>query len=630
MASAESVAIEVENGSEFASAVAQANAAGGDDYVVKLTDDIETDGVSFGPECSVTILGGGHIITFGQGASLFVDDGAHLSLGSEDGSDALFLNGGSKACNDMPGLLCIQGDCDMYPGVTIADREGNNYFGGGVTVQGGTFRMHGGTIKNCGINGGSVCYGGGVAVIYGGSFVMDAGAITGCYVKSSFKADWDSRMVTAIGGGVFVSGGSSFVMNGGTISGDTASDMGGGVAVVSSIDEVSEGFGTLKSSVDILGGTIDGNEARDGAGIFASAYYYAGAYELCAPTPSAGVQDAPGLRIKGAKIVGNKTSGQNGRGGGVFAVMLKSPAGVEISDAEISNNTASVGGGVMSYGYYTATSIKGSTITGNEAASYGGGLAVDSNTKESAGTVVSDTKLCNNTAGAAASDVYLDDATVSLPSAGSMAERYLGKPGDATGQLIDGWYLDEESARYAAQTKDERCEYRDYASIGSGSKVFLIAATSRSLSEFHAKYEFRSATPDAVLPGEVLDLLPKDTDVYTLGVTLNAIAPVRRVVELPSGTWTFKGYDSESAVADATTADSEGNVIFVGSWEFAKKGGASSGSGPSSEGGTGGSAVKDASSSGLPQTGDAAGAALCLVLFASATALLSARRLLRQ
>ena len=43
--------------------------------------------------------------------------------------------------------------------------------------------MLGGTIENCGIDGGSVCYGGGVAVIYGGSFVMDAGEITNCYAK---------------------------------------------------------------------------------------------------------------------------------------------------------------------------------------------------------------------------------------------------------------------------------------------------------------------------------------------------------------------------------------------------------------------------------------------------------------
>lgn len=46
----------------------------------------------------------------------------------------------------------------------------------------------------------------------------------------------------------------------------------------------------------------------------------------------------------------------------------------------------------MSYGYYTAMNIKGSTITGNKAASYGGGLAADSSARAPAGTIVSDTK----------------------------------------------------------------------------------------------------------------------------------------------------------------------------------------------------------------------------------------------
>ena len=36
--------------------------------------------------------------------------------------------------------------------------------------------------------------------------------------------------------------------------------------------------------------------------------------------------------------------------------------------------------------------IKGSTITGNKAASYGGGLAADSSARTPTGTVVSDTK----------------------------------------------------------------------------------------------------------------------------------------------------------------------------------------------------------------------------------------------
>lgn len=46
----------------------------------------------------------------------------------------------------------------------------------------------------------------------------------------------------------------------------------------------------------------------------------------------------------------------------------------------------------MSYGYYTAMNIKRSTITGNKAASYGGGFAADSSARAPVGIVVSDTK----------------------------------------------------------------------------------------------------------------------------------------------------------------------------------------------------------------------------------------------
>ena len=529
----------------------------------------------------------------------------------------------------------------MYSGVTLANRVGNNYFGGGVTVQGGTFHMYGGTIENCGIRGGSVCYGGGVAVIYGGSFVMDAGEIKNCYAESSAKDYWDpNRCITAMGGGVFVSGGSSFVMNGGIIANNNATNMGGGIAIVASDVEVGNGFGTLKSSVDLCGGTIKENVAHDGADVFASSYYYAWAPALCANTPSIGAQEKQGLRIKGTNILDNKADQQDGRGGGVFTVMLKAPAAVQISNATIGGNSAAIGGGVMSYGYYTAMNIDGSAITGNTATTYGGGLAADTNTGESAGTTVTNTKLCNNTAAMAASDVYLNDAAMKLSSAKDMNEQYLGQPDDATNQKIDGWYLDDEASRYSAQSKAERSECTNYGSIESGNKVCLIASNNPTLAKvtftnedgsviysethyavgtkadqiaiptptkpsddtydyyfdswhttiedvtgdvvykaqfkkvfknFSAKYTFSSTSSDKQLPSEVLAVLPKDTKNYVYNDAVNAITPSQTTVDVANGTWIFMGYDKESTKADMTTADSEGNVTFTGSWKFVEK-----------------------------------------------------------
>ena len=477
--------IEAGSSSEFDNAVATVNAATSGEYIIELTDDVQTGGASFSSSQPVSIVGNGHTMTLGQYSSISVQSGAQLNLGAADGSDTLKISGGNEQSNDVPGLLYIQGTCNMYPGVTIADRKGNNYFGGGVTVQGGTFHMYGGTIDNCGITGGSMCYGGGVAVIYGGSFTMDGGEITNCFATSSFKASdcgMDARIITSAGGGVYVSGGSSFVMTGGAISNNKANEMGGGVAVVASIDEIiNGGWGNLQSSAQILGGTISGNEANDGAGVLSSAYFYAAAYGLCADTPNVGAAEKPGLFLEKATITNNTANQDEGYGAGVLAVMMKSPAAAEIRDCTITKNSAAIGGGVASYGNFTSLTIDGCTITGNKAANYGGGFAAESNSGEGAGTNITNTKLCNNSAGKAASDVYLNGSVAKLSAAKDMNELYLGKPDDVTNKKIDGWYLDNENARYTTQTKEQRTECANYASIGSDGKVYLIAATKPSL-----------------------------------------------------------------------------------------------------------------------------------------------------
>ena len=499
---------EVGNSAEFNSAIAAINGKTSGEYVIKLTDDIESYGTSFRSSCTTTILGNGHTITFPhRDTSLYVQEGSRLNLGSSDGSDVLTIKGGSEQNNDAPGLLYVGGTCNMFSGVTVSDREGNNYYGGGVTVEGGTFHMDGGAIRNCGINGGSICWGGGVAVMFGGSFIMDGGEITGCYADSPDG-------YTSYGGGVFVAYGSSFTMNGGTIS----------------------------------------------------------------------------------------------------------------------DNRADVGGGVMFSGNSAVMNIGGGSITGNTATICGGGLAAVGN---DGAVIVNNTKLCNNVADGAASDVYLANTPAQLSSAESMGERYLGsKPDDVTNKRIDGWYVDDDSSRYVDQSKDERQEYLGYAAIDSGDEVCLIAAGSGSLSEFHAKYEFQSATPGVSLPDDVLNLTPEDANTYVTNATLSAIAPAKRVVEVPGGTWTFKGYDRESVVADATTADSEGNVTFVGVWEFTEKTGSSTGSGDGGQSGANGAANAGSSqggaSSGLPQTGDVTSAAPYLALAASAASLLSALWLSRR
>lgn len=253
---AESNVIRVSDQKEFEEAIARVNKDSDSDYTIELTADISANGFSIDSSRKATILGSGHTLTMGVGGSVSVSKGAELTLGAADGN-VLNIRSAEGTSNDAPGMLNIEGTCNMYSGVTLSGREGNNYFGGGVTVSGGTFHMYGGTIEKCGIKGGSVCYGGGVAVVYGGQFIMDSGTIKDCYAESDYIVDWaPDTCFTAMGGGVFVSGGSYFRMNGGSISNNRATNMGGGVAVAISYDEIANNgyiYGTPKSSAEILG-----------------------------------------------------------------------------------------------------------------------------------------------------------------------------------------------------------------------------------------------------------------------------------------------------------------------------------------------------------------------------------------
>lgn len=518
---AESNVIRVSNQKEFEEAIARVNKDSDSEYTIELTADISENGFSIDSSRKATILGNGHTLTMGVSGSIQVTKGAELTLGSTDGN-ALNIRSAEGMNNDAPGMLNIEGTCNMYSGVTLSGREGNNYFGGGVTVSGGTFHMYGGTIEKCGIKGGSVCYGGGVAVVYGGQFIMDSGTIKECYATSDYVDYFDpSRCFTAMGGGVFVSGGSYFRMNGGSISNNRATNMGGGVAVAASYEEISGGLGNLKSSVEILGGKVEENKAKKGAGVFVSAYYYAFANAICADTPAAGATEKPGLHIKNAQIQDNTADTADGMGGGVLVSMLKSPATASIENTIVKGNKAATGAGIASYGYYTNMNIKGCTITENTANKYGGGFAAEDN-KSGGKTTFTDTILCNNIADKAGSDVYLKNSPAALQSASSMDSLYLGNPEDVHNHKIDGWYEDVASARYTGQTKEERKEYTGYTNIGDSSEVYLIAAAKPSLAKIkftnedgshvykETWYPIGTTAKDIVLP----DAVKKSDETY--------------------------------------------------------------------------------------------------------------------
>lgn len=118
--------------------------------------------------------------------------------------------------------------------------------GAGVCVNGGSFSVEGGTIRNC-----EARYGGGVYKAGGQSFTLVAGSIYQC-------------AATADGGGVYLNGG-TFTMSGGTISGCSAAK-GGGVLVPDNTGSpfVMTGGSVINNSAAAAGGgiAVNGRNAR--------------------------------------------------------------------------------------------------------------------------------------------------------------------------------------------------------------------------------------------------------------------------------------------------------------------------------------------------------------------------------
>ena len=161
-------------------AVDAINGASETDFsVIDLTADIEYVGRLSLSKGTTTLIGNGYTLSFLAPSSelassselgISISNGATLNLG--DGSSLLTIQAKKQNENDFytnsdsPGMLVVDEDSilNMYDGATLKDAINNNYFGGAVTLyQEATFHMYGGTITNCGVYGGSVCYGGAVA-----------------------------------------------------------------------------------------------------------------------------------------------------------------------------------------------------------------------------------------------------------------------------------------------------------------------------------------------------------------------------------------------------------------------------------------------------------------------------------
>lgn len=410
--SAAGTVIEVRTPEELSAACSTINSNGGE-YTISLQEDI-TGSITVNKETAVvTLVGNGHTLT--QPTAVVNVIKGTLNLG--DGNSALTLKS-EGTYGDEPGIIYVWGEnavCNMYDKVTVTGRKNNNYFGGGATIGPGTFHMYGGTITDCGVNGGSTCFGGGVAAIGGGKFIMDGGLITNCYVKNAYHGDngyTGGGKINGAGGGVVVVSGGSFEMNGGEIS-NCESDFGGGAALLISSGEYmnnkrtyGEYFGYTQNIITINNGTIKDNSAAFlGGGVFSSGYYYTSQTAICANNPPIGYNAKTGTYINGGNISENSAS----EGGGVFVSAMKTTDTQKtlIHNATISKNTAEQGAGIEAVLDWLQADIDGCTITDNIASANGGGIMLQGNV-ESNGTQLKNSVITGNKSGDRGAGVYYD------------------------------------------------------------------------------------------------------------------------------------------------------------------------------------------------------------------------------
>lgn len=565
---------DVGNATEFNTAISEIVAEGTGSYTININADLELPSFTVNKPVDITIIGNDHTIS--NVSTISVSDGAVLNLGSPTNTTSLTIVGVKN--NDNPGAFYLQrkSTLNIYDGTTIKDSIGNNYYGGAVTVKTATLHMYGGTITNCGILGGSNCFGGAVGVIDGGSFVMDGGTISNCYAKTNYCGSNKWQVTNCAGGAVFLSNASSFIMNGGTIDSCTASGIdginqsaiGGAVMAATSMNAYFDngGFGYFDSCVKITGGTINNCHADiAGGAIFAGGWYVNMPY--IGPTvPYTEPAAVTGVNITGGNFTNNTVTMSDGLGGGAICLTLVR-GGSTISNSTFTGNNAPSGGAILAYPMFTDLTISNSTITGNTAYE-GAGLFVYTTGGEASRQklAVQSSVIANNIAEDTASDVYIGPyVTASLNDISAMNATYTGKPADVTGATIDGWYEDYNGDRYVDQAVVDRTEETGYASLttnGSASYELIAAASVKKVTVDFDNKGIGNTVPSQTLVSGDKAVAPTDAE-WQKGYEATGT---------DGKTYIFTGWYEDSActsVFDFDTAITDNTTVYAG-WEIKK------------------------------------------------------------
>ena len=346
----------------------------------KAINDVEENGTatitpdkSFFVDDTVTIPAGKTITLTdnGTGLSVLTKSGFNKPLFVVEEDAKLILSGAfTYPCFRMTsGVFAqVKGNLILESG-TISRLSSGQTGTGAIDVDGGSFKMEGGTISDITASGANF---GAVYIHNKGTFSMEGGTI------SKFKS------TNQYAGPVVVNDG-SMTMQDGTIDGNTATEFNSAGGVLANKD----------STFTMTGGTISNNSAKRGGGVLVreNGQFIMSKGTISGNTarvesdsiakPNAGgggvfVEDNALFEMEDGTITGNTT---NGMGGGVATAVLsdKDTEGggqFYMTGGTISNNKASCGGGVYSWSGKDRVVLEGGNIVDNTASRQGGGVYV--------------------------------------------------------------------------------------------------------------------------------------------------------------------------------------------------------------------------------------------------------------
>ena len=289
------------------------------------------------------------------GGAIYNDKSGKLTL------SAGVINGVVTTTNMLGGAIYSKGQVAISGDVSISGSSQG--YGGGLYVAGGTVVMNGGTIENS-----SASKGGGGVMIAEGRFDFAGGTISNCstlrnyygggiYINNGELAFNDGTIdscTAGYGGGVATAGSATFTMSSGTISYNEARNNGGGIWC-----DTAGWNDNSHADAQILGGTISGNTAPNGGGVY--------------------VNGDKLISIWGGTISDN-TASRNG--GGIYAasnsqLFLSHESAANVSEINIRENSAKNGGGLYLDKTRKFYMWNHTQITNNYAGVNGGGIYAD-------------------------------------------------------------------------------------------------------------------------------------------------------------------------------------------------------------------------------------------------------------